>query len=720
MNDAHSVWPAGRDPHDFFTPLHQIINYSEHLADQAAAEGRDEVVRDLQRVTSAGRKLFSLIKDAFTVMPAELSPLPDDTAVVAAEAEAVPRSEGRLLVVDDNEVNLDILSRRLSDRGYTVSTAPGGREALDAVAAECFDVVLLDIVMPEVNGVEVLQSIRQKYSVADLPVIMVTSKDSSDDVVKALKLGANDYVTKPVDLNVTLARIGTQLRLKHANDMVLSLNRKLQAAQEKIASLLEASGEALQDVPGWAAEVADDLATMLHAAEIAVFVERDCVMEPLRPTAVVAPAIEETRAPNGDELVPVTGMSGELFGALVVDRKEGPWLEPERQLIATFARQLGGALELQHIRGELEEAKERGAATRQALIDRGLVLLALCPRCGRCFADPAATCDDGALLEGRLLPIEIDGRYRLSMKLGQGGMGEVFRAHDLRLDRDVAVKVIRAEHFGNSSARARFEREAKVLARIAHENVIVVHDSGELDDGSGFLVTELLNGWDLRNLLRLCGRGSPRQVAELVRQAGGALLAAHRAGVIHRDIKPANLFLTPRDPWFQVKLLDFGVAKASGLDCTFTQKGLLVGTPAYMAPEVFIGEPADVRSDIYSFAAAIYEALTGRSVVPRESRLMLRDVLYRQPPRVSTLVAGLPPEIDVLFRDALSKEPEQRPPVEELIDRTRVLETALPETAGWPPDLFVVEQSGEDRDGNDAATETATEAQTATIRIRKL
>jgi serine/threonine protein kinase len=316
-----------------------------------------------------------------------------------------------------------------------------------------------------------------------------------------------------------------------------------------------------------------------------------------------------------------------------------------------------------------------------------------------------------------LLPFEIQGRYRMILRLAEGGMGEVFRARDLQLGRDVAIKVIRPEHFDSSSARLRFAREAKVLARIQHENVIAIHDSGELDDSSGFLVTELLRGWDLRNLLRLCGRGSPRQVAELVRQTAAALIAAHRADVIHRDVKPANIFLLARDPSFQIKLLDFGVAKTFDFDYTLTQKGVLVGTPAYMAPEVFVGVVADHRSDVYSFAASIYETLTGRAVLPND-RSLLRYMIYGQPPAVSALVAGIPAAVDALFRSALSKEPENRPTLEEIVSGTRVLETVESESAGWPPDLLLGEQRGGHE--GDSATEAAlTRADEATMRIKK-
>ncbi len=168
---------------------------------------------------------------------------------VAASNHKSPRplgaAVGRLLVVDDNEMNRDLLSRRLSRRGHSVELAEDGQKAIDLIASEPFDVVLLDIMMPGIDGMEVLRIVRETHSAADLPIIMATAKDESEDVVAALKLGANDYVTKPLDFQVVLARVQTQLALKRANDALTAaharMKRDLEAAARVQQALLPAS-----------------------------------------------------------------------------------------------------------------------------------------------------------------------------------------------------------------------------------------------------------------------------------------------------------------------------------------------------------------------------------------------------------------------------------------------------------------------------------------------
>src|SRR5262249_29625935 len=157
--------------------------------------------------------------------------------------------------------------------------------------------------------------------------------------------------------------------------------------------------------------------------------------------------------------------------------------------------------------------------------------------------------------------------------------------------REVALKIIKAALLSDSAMRFRLEREAQSIAHIRHQGVVALFDSGELDDGSAFLVMELLAGQDLASLLAEYGRGRPSQVATLVRQAGTALAAAHGAGVIHRDIKPENLFLVPSGAGFQVKILDFGIARSTKVDNRVTMTGVVLGTPSYMSPEQVRGQP---------------------------------------------------------------------------------------------------------------------------------
>jgi adenylate cyclase len=225
--------------HQLRTPLNQIIGYGEMLQEEAQDNGHEQYLADLVKIGTAARNLLALIDKhvdpnateavATAAAPAPASATsnavrtpPRAQSTVVAGEEAAP-SAARLLVVDDNEMNRDMLSRRLIKQGYAVATAEDGYRALEMIAAEPFDLVLLDIMMPGISGLEVLQKLREQHSVADLPIIMATAKDQSEDTVQALGLGANDYVTKPIDFPVVIARVKTQLSLKHAMEEVRRL-----------------------------------------------------------------------------------------------------------------------------------------------------------------------------------------------------------------------------------------------------------------------------------------------------------------------------------------------------------------------------------------------------------------------------------------------------------------------------------------------------------------
>jgi len=260
---AHAPGSALR--HDLRTPVNQIIGYSEMLDEDAQEAGQDKMSVDLKRIGQAARSLLGLIDripdelgpparpappaipspprlaapTAATPPPAAKRPsaaaVPqfDDTpspATMVIRAAATKHAEGtdKLLVVDDNELNRDMLSRRLKSRGYAVMTADDGPQCLDLVKGQRFDLILLDIMMPGMSGIDVLKVIRNRYSVAELPIIMATAKDQGTDVVEALTLGANDYVTKPLDFPVVLARVENQLSLKRAMEEIKRLANELE------------------------------------------------------------------------------------------------------------------------------------------------------------------------------------------------------------------------------------------------------------------------------------------------------------------------------------------------------------------------------------------------------------------------------------------------------------------------------------------------------------
>lgn len=621
----------------------------------------------------------------------------------------------RILIVDDDRQNRNLLEVMLAPEGYVLLTAEGGQEALDLVALDPPDLILLDVMMPGMNGYQVAGRIKGDVANRSIPIIMVTALDDRNARMRGLSVGAEDYLTKPVDRAELCVRVRNLLRLKawgddhgrssralrDANEELQSVNARLGDAQERSARLLASSPGSSESLPAWSKAVATEIAAAIGARAIGIWEVDEGGVTPVSDGGLDPPSRDELASlvssmgpffadASEGALLPVAGPSGELRGVLVVSGVDAPWGDTERRLLSGFAHQLGGVLEMIRMRRQVALAEERRAVTRRELLERGIAALQTCPTCQRCFDHTPVNCpEDGTALEApRALPYLLLGRYRFQRIIGQGGMGVVFSAHDERLGRDVAIKLIRPEHFSNAGVKERFEREARAVAGIQHPGVVALFDSGDLDDGSMFLVMEKLAGSDLRHLLKTYGRGTPLQVARLARQGCDALRAAHRAGVVHRDVKPENVFLVDEPGGFRVKLLDFGIAKSTAFDAELTQKGEVLGTPVYMAPEHVRGEEVDGRADVYAFAAVLYEALTARRAVQGDSfATVLANVLAVVPPRVSSVLNGIPAGVDAAFASALAKDPGQRLADIQLWGSSLAdLLKTIPEDgrAGWP------------------------------------
>jgi serine/threonine-protein kinase len=259
------------------------------------------------------------------------------------------------------------------------------------------------------------------------------------------------------------------------------------------------------------------------------------------------------------------------------------------------------------------------------------------------------------------------GPYEILAPLGAGGMGEVYRARDRRLDRDVAVKVLPERLAEDPNALSRFEREAKAVAALSHPNILAIHDFGT-HEGVRYAVTELLNGATLREHLESGPLGARKATAHALEIARG-LAAAHERGVVHRDLKPENVFVTSEG---HVKILDFGLAKSvdpAALRTTQaptvpggTEPGTILGTVGYMSPEQVRGSPADTRSDIFSFGTVLYEMLTGRRAFRANSTVeTMNAILTEEPPDFPEAGARpIPSGLERIVRRCLEKDPAHR------------------------------------------------------------
>lgn len=250
------------------------------------------------------------------------------------------------------------------------------------------------------------------------------------------------------------------------------------------------------------------------------------------------------------------------------------------------------------------------------------------------------------------------GRYLVRSRVARGGMATVYEAHDTKLDRTVALKVMHAALAGDQEFVRRFIGEAKHAAALSHPNVVAVYDQGT-DNGHVFLAMEYVPGRTVRDLLGERGRLGPREALEVMQPVLAALGAAHRAGLIHRDVKPENVLLSTDG---QVKVADFGLARAETASRQ-TRTGTLIGTVGYLAPEQVLSGHADARTDVYAAGIMLFELVTGQQPYHAETPLAVAYKHVNETvPRASSLIPGLPPQLDALIASATDREPARRPP----------------------------------------------------------
>ncbi len=610
--------------HDLRTPLNHVIGYAEMLLEDAADEALAERREPLQQTLTAARQALALINATLGTARAagagEVARLYDDlreprdrivqaitglvsvsdgrdavfsadlqkiltaagrlvpsgaagsTGPAAPPAEPVPSPapeppggpQARILVVDDGAENRDVLRRRLERSGHVVETAEHGRRALELLGQRSFDLVLLDVLMPELDGFAVLEAIKGDPKLRDIPVIMISALDEMPSIVRCIERGAEDYLHKPFDPVLLRARINASLEKKRLRDQ---------------------ENEYLQEV-GRVIEAAT-------AVEVGSY----------RPGALAQVAR------RADEL----GRLARVFDSMVSQIK---------------ARE-------ERLRDQVRDLRQEIAWARRDSKEIGTAV------------------DGGNLPTGE----RFAQRYEILAELGRGGMGTVYRARDLELEEEVAIKTVRPEFTTDATLLGRFKDEIRLARRLSDQNIVRTHDFGEWS-GVYFLTMEYVEGITVRELLDTRGRLGISSTLAIASQLAHSLAVAHEHGVIHRDIKPQNLLL---DAAGVLKVMDFGVARLAERSTSITEAGLVVGTPAYMPPEQLMGEKVDARSDLYAAGVVLYECLTGRlpfeasSVVSLVAKLLSQEA---QPPAVVN--PEVPPALSALVLQLLAKKPEER------------------------------------------------------------
>ena len=352
------------------------------------------------------------------------------------------------------------------------------------------------------------------------------------------------------------------------------------------------------------------------------------------------------QAANAALLVPIFagGSDPRPFVGLIAlgpKRSEERYTPEDRELLRGIAVQMGVALDLSRLRRQVNTMVPFGSQSQTST---------------------PTVIRTGSSGSGLTVGAVIDNKYRIDAVIGQGGMGAVFRAWDLRLERPVAIKVVRADLLGDPDSRARFRRESQIVARLQHPAIVTVFDYGTLPDGAAYLVMEFVPGEDLRRVMKREGRLTTARTTELLGGICAGVESAHKSGIFHRDLKPENILLP--ESGTGPKVLDFGVAKLTTTSNTtdggtLTAGGTIVGTPAYMSPEQLRGEAVDARTDVFSLGVMTYEMLLARLPYGGGSFI---DIGLKQAAGEKQVECGdLPAALVEVLRRAIAYEKHKRP-----------------------------------------------------------
>jgi eukaryotic-like serine/threonine-protein kinase len=381
-----------------------------------------------------------------------------------------------------------------------------------------------------------------------------------------------------------------------------------------------------------------------------------------------APIQDSPHLPEGIRVaLPLMQSDERLTGVFMLGEKrsEEPYSPQDLSLLAAIAKQAGVVRENLLLRRHISEERRIRTDVLAHLGPDRVNLLKECPVCGTCYDSEAERCARDGQALGLSVPVSrtVAGRYRLDALIGKGGMGAVYEALDLRLDRIVAVKLLLDRAFDQEHALRRFRRTARALARLSHPNIVSVYDYGALEAHGAFLVMERIRGLTLREELEWRGALAGAAAAEWFGQMLDGVAAAHEEGIIHRDLKPENVVRqrTEHGPPV-VKILDFGIARVRPIETAgdrLTETGTVLGTLGYMSPEQLLGHEVDTRSDLFSVGVMVVEALTGRWPFHGTTYGELLAAIVLEPYHLP----GTAPQLralDALLQRCLAKEPRDR------------------------------------------------------------
>ena len=674
----------------------------------------------------------------------------------------------QILLVDDNPTNLQVLYQTLDGRGYRLLAARSGKDALSIAQRAIPDLILLDVMMPDMDGYDACARLKADARTRDAAIVFLSALTETREKVRGLELGAVDFINKPFQPEEVLARVKTHLTIRDLQKQLRRRNEELEhelnVAQELLREARDRSDGVLLGESTAAARLRQDVkeaarsddtvlisgppgsdheavARAIHhqsrrASRAIICVSCLAAVADPSPTDKTGgfDAFEKLRLADGGTLY-LEGIQhlprasqvalAQRLPELAERRRQEPETAPDVRLLLSTTRDVDEEVEAGRLIPELHRALPRtiDLAPLRARLDD---LPALAPYILRRQAEQAGrtvplisdallerlkryrwpgnlrelrnvlgsalAASQGPLLEigDHLLDSGVRiGSYSLIERIGSGGMGEVWLARHQLLARPAAVKIVRQSAIGIAddvqALRQRFAREAHATAELRSPHTVQLFDFGMTDTGSFYYVMERLHGLDLQRLVDVHGPVLPERVLFLLKQACLSLSEAHALGLVHRDIKPANLFVCRLGPQYDfLKVLDLGVVSRQGESTEpVTAAGMILGTPAFLAPELLAGHGAfDARADIYGLACVAFWLLTGRppfDAPDARSLLMHHSTTAPLPP--SKFSPGpIPAALDALVLECLSKDPACRPASSQVLSER--LE-AIPLTRDW-------------------------------------
>jgi len=657
----------------------------------------------------------------------------------------------QILLVDDNPTNLQVLYQTLEGQGYRLLAARNGKDAIAIAERAAPDLILLDVMMPDIDGFETCARLKADPRTRDAAIIFLSALNEPREKARGLDLGAVDFVNKPFQAEEVLARVRTHLTMRDLQRQLRSrneaLSHELSVAQELLREARDRTdgvtlGESAaafrlrQDIE--VAAASDDtwlingppgsdheaVARAIHhqsRRSARAIICANCLS--LIPDAARAPerggrrddifdklalAHEGTLYIEGLEHLPHDWQLMLADRLRIIDemRRSGSTAESDVRVIVSTTRDveeavaagrlipelrrvLPNTLDLAPLRARLEDVPvlapfilrrqaEQSGRTVPIISEESLARLKNYRWPGnlrelRNVLSLALAANQGPVLEigEQMLDNSLRvGSYNLIERLGAGGMGDVWLARHQLLARPAAIKIVREPEVGGGDEghvrRQRFAREAQVTSELQSPHTVQLYDFGITDAGNPYYVMERLRGMDLQRMIDRHGPVPPERAVFMIAQACHSLSEAHALGLVHRDIKPANLFACRLGPHYDfVKVVDFGVVArhTRPKQAQITTVGTVLGTPAYLAPELAASQSFDGRADLYALGCVAFWLLTGRPPFEGDDTFAVLMQHATTPPPAPSMMSEetIPAEIDAIVLECLAKDPSRRP-----------------------------------------------------------